>query len=160
MCVFKNTDKNNICASIVFKAESKPKQKKFFFAVGFLQKPKTHFCGGPKWYFLKVKFQICISGVVLYCKRTLHANVHKKILIFGPPGIFGKWKLWRACASAARALAENLGIWTSKIIPVPDLWLMVSWPVLTDQKKFPHSTLLCTRTLTFSSKAISNQQSI
>ena len=36
-----------------------------FFWVGFLQKPKTHFFGGPKWYFLKVKFQICISAFVL-----------------------------------------------------------------------------------------------
>ena len=27
MCVFKNTDQKNICTSIVFKAESRPKQE-------------------------------------------------------------------------------------------------------------------------------------
>ena len=37
MCVFKNTDQKNICTSIVFKAESRPKQeekicKDFIFA--------------------------------------------------------------------------------------------------------------------------------
>ena len=59
-----NPDQKIICASIVFKAESKPKQEEQIFERGFLQKPKIHFFGGPKWYFLKVKFQICISAVV------------------------------------------------------------------------------------------------
>ena len=36
LCVFKNTDQKNICASIVFKAESKPKHKeKFLWGVFF-----------------------------------------------------------------------------------------------------------------------------
>ena len=56
LCVLKNTNQKNICASIVFKAESKPKHEEKFFLGGFLQKQKTHFFGGPKWYFLKVKF--------------------------------------------------------------------------------------------------------
>ena len=46
-CVFKNTDQKNICASIVFKAESKSKPEEHFFWGGFLQKTKTHF-GGSK----------------------------------------------------------------------------------------------------------------
>ena len=37
-------------SSIVFKAESKKKQDETFFGCFFL-KPKTHFFGGPKWYF-------------------------------------------------------------------------------------------------------------
>ena len=41
-----------------FKAESKPKHKEKQFFGGFLQKPKMHFLGGPKWYFLKVKFVV------------------------------------------------------------------------------------------------------
>ena len=49
-------------ASIVFKDESKPKHKEKTFFGGFIQKPKTHFLGGTKWYFLKVKFLICISA--------------------------------------------------------------------------------------------------
>ena len=73
---------------------------------------------------MKLKFQICISAFVLYCKRKLHTNFHKKIFIFKPPGIFWKWKLWRACAGAHRAR-------------LPKCWI---WPVLSDQKKILHST--------------------
>ena len=45
-CVFKNTDQKDICASIVFKAESKPKheEKKHFWGV-FLQNQKHVFWG-------------------------------------------------------------------------------------------------------------------
>ena len=87
-CVFKNTDQKDICASIVFKAEPKPKHKEIFFGGFFYQKPKTRFFGGPKWQFLKLKFQICISAFVLLCKRKLRADFHRKIIIFRPPGIF------------------------------------------------------------------------
>ena len=31
LCVFKNTDQNNICASIVFKAKTKEKYEEIFF---------------------------------------------------------------------------------------------------------------------------------
>ena len=91
LCVFKNTNKKNSCVFIVSIAELKPKHnKKNVWGVFF---------GGPKWYFLKVKFQICMSTFVLYCKmKQLYANFHKKIIIFGPSGIFWKWKLWNACA--------------------------------------------------------------
>ena len=98
----------NICVSIVFKAESKPKYKEKFVCGGFLQKPKTHFFWGPKWYFLKTKFQICVSAFVLYSdiKGSFMPNFTKKILMFGPPGIFLKmktltlmrWRPRRACA--------------------------------------------------------------
>ena len=84
---------------------------------GFLQKPKTHSFGDLKWYFLEVKFQIC--------KRKLHANFLTKILIFGPPGIFGP----------PRHAHRKLGLLKSYM---PDLWL-VDLP-----KKFPHSTLVYT----------------
>ena len=45
-CVFKNTEQNNICVFIVFKAESEPKHKenKFFFAV-FFKNQKRAFWG-------------------------------------------------------------------------------------------------------------------
>ena len=60
----------------------------------------------------------------------LHANFHKQILIYGCPGIFWKWKLWRAC---------KIWIWTSKIIH--DLWLVdLFWPI---KKKF-HTPHYCT----------------
>ena len=46
--VFKNTDQKDICASFVFKAESKPKHEETFFVWVFLKKPKTRFFKGPK----------------------------------------------------------------------------------------------------------------
>ena len=87
-CVFKNIEPNNNCVFIVFKAESKPKHEKKKFLGLFLQKPKTRFFGGENKIVLKLKFKICISAFVLYCKRKLHTNFQKKILIFKPPGIF------------------------------------------------------------------------
>ena len=47
-----------------FKAESKPKHKDNFLG-GFSSKTKKELFGGPKWYFFKVKFQICNSVFVL-----------------------------------------------------------------------------------------------
>ena len=77
-CVFKNTEQNNDCVFIVFKAESEPKPEKQFFLGVFLLKPKMCFFGGENKIVLKLKFQICISAFVLYCKRKLHTNFHKK----------------------------------------------------------------------------------
>ena len=51
LCVLKNTDQKNICASIVFKADQSQSTKKTIFWGDFLQKPITHFLRGPKWYF-------------------------------------------------------------------------------------------------------------
>ena len=51
LCVFKNTNQKNICASIVFKAESKPKNKEKKCLGGFSLKTKNVLFGGPKWYF-------------------------------------------------------------------------------------------------------------
>ena len=42
-CVFKNTDQKDICASIVFKAESKLKHEEKIFFIRFSS--KTHFSG-------------------------------------------------------------------------------------------------------------------
>ena len=88
LCVFKNTDQKDICVSIVFKAESKPKHKENFFWGGFSSKTKNALFRGPKWYFSKVKYQICISAFVLYCKRKLYANFHKKYYFLGPLEFF------------------------------------------------------------------------
>ena len=47
LCLLKNTDQKDICASIAFKAESKPKHKENIFWVFFFHK-KTRFFGDPK----------------------------------------------------------------------------------------------------------------
>ena len=98
--------------------QSQNTKKKFFLGV-FLQKPKTRFFGGENKIVLKLKFQIRISAFVLYCKRKLRTNFHQKILIFEPPGIFWKWKLWRMHCTLH---APKFWIWTSKIMH--DLWLV------------------------------------
>ena len=78
LCVFKNTEQNNICVFIVFKAESEPKHEEIFYLGVFLQKPKTPFFGGKNKIVLKLKFQICISVFVLFCKRNFCINFHIK----------------------------------------------------------------------------------
>ena len=44
-CVFKNTEQNNNCVFIVFKAESEPKHEEFFFWVFFFKNQKHAFSG-------------------------------------------------------------------------------------------------------------------
>ena len=51
----------------------------------FLQKPKMHFFGGPKWYVLKVKFQICISA---YDQLPIFVS----IFLFNHSTLTGQWK--------------------------------------------------------------------
>ena len=52
LCVFKNTDQKNICASIVFKAESKLKHEENFFW-GFSSKTKNALFWGSKMVLFK-----------------------------------------------------------------------------------------------------------
>ena len=87
---------------LLFFKLNQAKTRRKFFKGGFPQKPKTLFVEGPKWYFLKFKFQICISAFVLCWK--LHANFHTKNINNWAPGVFWKWKLWRAC------VRRNFGI--------------------------------------------------
>ena len=51
--IFKNSDQKNICASIVFKAESKPKHEEQIFLRGFSSKTKNVIFQGPKMVLLK-----------------------------------------------------------------------------------------------------------
>ena len=55
--------KRKVVHLLFLKLNQSRNTKKNLFG-GFLQKPKMHFFGGPKWYFLKVKFKICISAFV------------------------------------------------------------------------------------------------
>ena len=89
--VFKNTDQKNICATIVFKAESKPKHEETSFLGGFSSKIKIALFRGSKMVLFKSQISNCISAFVLYCKRKLHANFHKKnINIWAPCNFFEK----------------------------------------------------------------------
>ena len=70
-----------LCLLFLKRNQSRNPKKHFFWGIFFL-KPKTRFFGGKNKIVVKLKFQICISAFVLYYKRKLHTNFHKKILIF------------------------------------------------------------------------------
>ena len=110
-CAFSKipTKRTFVCLLFLKLNQSRNSKKVLFFlGGGFLQKPKTHFFWGPKWYFLKFKFQICISAFVLYCKRKLHANFQKKNLYLTP---------WNFFKIKTLTCVLKIRIWTSKIIP-------------------------------------------
>ena len=61
MCIFKNTDQKDICASIVLKADSRPKIKEQKCFGVFLQKPKVIFLGS------KIIPDLWLSAI--FCKK-------------------------------------------------------------------------------------------
>ena len=132
MCVFKNTDQKNIWASILFKAESKPKHKEKKCLVFFFKNQKRTYLGVQNGTFKKSIFIFVFLRLFFNVKERFMPIFIKQIFIFGPPGIFWKWKLWRTHA-------ENLDLDFKN-----PTWPLVSWPILADQKKFPHSTLMYT----------------
>ena len=76
-----------VCLLFLKLNQSQNIKKKFCLGV-FLQKPKSHFFGGQNKIVLKLKFQICISAFVLYCKRKIHTNLHKKYWYLSPLEFF------------------------------------------------------------------------
>ena len=56
VCVFKNTDENNICGSIVFKAKIKEKQRNFFCYGFYFKTQKCPFFGGQPFFLLSFSF--------------------------------------------------------------------------------------------------------
>ena len=119
-CGFSKIPTKRTFVRLLFLKQNQSRNKKKIFFWGFLQKPKTHFFGGPKWYFLKVKFQICTSAFVLYCKRKLHANFHKKYKYLSPLEFLENENF----DVHELVLATKFWNSTSKIIRVPDLWLL------------------------------------
>ena len=66
-CVFKNTDQKDICVSIVFTAESKPKHKEKKNCWGFPSKTKNAFFRGSKILVFKTKILnlfFCVSSLM------------------------------------------------------------------------------------------------
>ena len=132
MCVFKNTDSKNICAFIVFKAESKLRHKETNVG-GFSSKTKNAVFWGSKMVLFESQISNLYFCVCSLNKKKILAYFHQKILIFGPPGIFWKWKLGRACVPKFWNL-------TSKIIP--DLWLLdLFCPINTNFHTSPYTVL-------------------
>ena len=81
-CAFSKIPTKRKFVRLLFLKLNQFRNTRNIFWGGFLQKSKTHFFGGPKWYrylLFKSQFLHCISAFVLYCKRKLHANFHQKI---------------------------------------------------------------------------------
>ena len=113
LCIKKNIDQNNICASIVLKLKQKKNMKKYFLKVFVSKLISTLFWGSTNFLlkFFSALASKTIDAQMLIWK--LHADFHKKKFILRPPWILWKWKL---CACAPK-----IWIWTSKIMP--HLWL-------------------------------------
>ena len=68
MCFFKNTDLNNICASIVFKAKTKDKIWRNIFRRFLFQNFKMHFFGGqPIFCFFSHFFWFSFKNNTVQC---------------------------------------------------------------------------------------------
>ena len=113
-CVFKNNDQKNICAYIVIKAKSKPKHEEKHFLRVFFKNQKLFFSGVLNGTFLKSNFIFVFLRFFFNVKGSSMPIFIKKILIFGPPGIFVNVNF--------DSHAQKIQIWTFKIIP--DLWLV------------------------------------
>ena len=123
------TKRTFVCLLFLKLNQSRNTNKRNFWE-DILQKPKKRtFLVIQNGTFKKSNFKFVFLRL-FNVKGSFMPIFTQKILIFRPPGIFRIWKLWHA-------LAQIIWIWTSYIIP--DLWLVCS-----DQKKFPHSTLLNT----------------
>ena len=94
-CVFKNTNDKSICASLVFLAESRPKHDETIFWGVFYKNQKRTFSGVQNGTFKKTSFKVVFLCLFFNVKGSSMPIFIKKILIFGPPGICWKWKLWR-----------------------------------------------------------------
>ena len=102
--------------------------KKTIFWGIFFKNQKCTFLGVHNGTFLKSNFKFVFLNLLFNVKGSFKPIFPKKILIFGPPGIIWKLKLWRAW------------IWTSKIIP--GLWLDDLFCPIKKDFHNPHSTLI------------------
>ena len=137
--IFKNTNQKKICASIVFKAKSKPKHKENFCFGGEVSlKTKNALFGRSKM----VLFRGQISNLyfcVCSCKRKLHSNFHQKYKYLGPLEFFENENFDVHAPPCTDNLDLNFPYHT---------WPLVSWPVLSSmfwpiKKKF-HTPPYCT----------------
>ena len=83
MCIFKNTDQNNICASIIFKAKTKVKYEETFFLQFLFQSSKMPFFG-VKQFFFRFSFKKAFKAESKsnHGEKTLAARAHTENLDF------------------------------------------------------------------------------
>ena len=86
VCVFKNTDENNICGFIVFKAKIKEKHKEIFFVTVFILKLKNALFWGVNQFFYSVLAFKTIDTKMLFWSVFLETN--KKTVINSQNGVF------------------------------------------------------------------------
>ena len=86
VCVFKNTDENNICGFIVFKAKIKEKHKEIFFVTVFILKLKNALFWGVNQFFYSVLAFKTIDTKMLFWSVFLETK--KKNVINSQNGVF------------------------------------------------------------------------
>ena len=81
LLVFKNTDKNNICVSIVFKAKTKEKYEENVFLRLLFQNSKMRFFGGQPFFysFFSVLAFKTIDAQMLFWSVFLKSHTQKVI---------------------------------------------------------------------------------
>ena len=84
---------------------------------------------------MKLKFKICISAFVLFCKRKPYTNFHQKYWYLSPLEFFWKWKLWPTCTGIRSRRNFGFGLLKS-CLTLGYLTCSVR------SKKIPHSTLI------------------
>ena len=133
-----NRHTNVILISILQTHKKRPKTAKMVFLT-----VKTFFCAFSKY---QLKEHLCVYCFKSWIKADKWRNISlggfslktkKTVFRIWNLGPFGIKKNQNFDAHATCPHAENLALnfWNHT-------WPLVSWPVLTDQKRFPHSTLL------------------
>ena len=129
-CAFSKIPTKRTFVVLLFLKLYQSRNTKKNFWGGFSSKTKAHFFVGPQWYFLKVKFQICISAFVLQCKGSSLLIFTKNINIMAP------WNCLKM--KTLTLMCQNFGIGLLKSY--------LTFGYLTcsvrSKKKFLHSTLL------------------
>ena len=101
-CIFKNTDQKKICASVVLKAEIKPKHENKKLWGVFLKNQKHTFLVVQNSTFYKSNLKSVFLRLFFNVNRSCMPSFIKNINIWAP-WFFVKWKLWRACAGVRGA---------------------------------------------------------
>ena len=139
--ISKMPTKKHLLVHYFLKLNQSWNMKNKFLGGGFLQNQKRTFWGVQNGTCKKSNFKFIFLRLFFYVKGSFLPIFTKKILIFGPSGIFLKWKLWRVCDGARSMRALKFWNWPSKIIPY--LWVLDLFSLI--KKKFhtpPYYTVL------------------
>ena len=120
--------KRTLVRLLFIKLNQSPKTNNKFLLVFFLQKPKAHFLGGPNSKIVLFKSQFSYFCVCSSMWKEAPRQFSSKNINIWTPWNFLKMK-------TLTRVRRKFGFENHT-------WPLVSWPVLSDQQTFPHSTLM------------------